>query len=67
MPANAQPVVDATDENGKPAPSILMLAVVDKNVLTLADEKTHRVMPTHFLLTSEVARSRRTWSTPTSC
>ena len=33
-----------------------MLAVVDKSVLTLADEKTHRAMPTHFLLTSEVRR-----------
>ena len=33
-----------------------MVAVVDKSVLTLADEKTHRAMPTHFLLTSEVRR-----------
>ena len=33
-----------------------MLAVVDKSVLTLADEKTYRSMPTHFLLTSEVRR-----------
>jgi hypothetical protein len=47
---------DATDESGKPAPSVLMVAVVDKNVLTLADEKTHRVMPTHFFLTQEVKK-----------
>ena len=33
-----------------------MLVVVDKSVLTLADEKTYRSMPTHFLLTSEVRR-----------
>ncbi len=46
--------VDAEDEKGEPAPAVVMLAVVDKSVLTLADEKTYRSMPTHFLLTSEV-------------
>ena len=33
-----------------------MAAVVDKSVLTLADEKTHKAMPTQFLLASEVRR-----------
>ena len=33
-----------------------MVAVADKSVITLADEKTFRSMPTHFLLTSEVRR-----------
>ena len=48
--------VAATDEKGEPAPAVVMIAVVDKSVLALADEKTHRSMPTHFLLTSEVQR-----------
>src|SRR5262249_45195281 len=37
----------ATDEKGQPAPAVLMVAVVDKSVLKLADEKTFRAMPTH--------------------
>ena len=49
--------VDAENEKGEPAPAVVMLAVVDKSVLTLADEKTYRSMPTHFLLTSEVRRA----------
>lgn len=49
-------VINTTDEKGKPAPALAMIAVVDKSVITLADEKTHRAMPTHFLLTSEVRR-----------
>src|SRR5205085_2321916 len=46
----------AVNEKGQPAPAVLMVAVVDKSVLTLADEKTARAMPTHFLLTTEVRR-----------
>ncbi len=46
-----------TDEKEKPKPAILMVAVVDRSVLSLADEKTARTMPTHFLLTSEVRRA----------
>src|SRR5207237_3442120 len=38
-------------------PAILLLAVVDRSVLTMADEKTARSMPTHFLLTTEVRRA----------
>ncbi len=48
--------VAAENEKGEPAPAVVMLVVVDKSVLTLADEKTYRSMPTHFLLTSEVRR-----------
>jgi alpha-2-macroglobulin-like protein len=48
--------IAATNEEGQPAPAIVMVKVVDKNVLTLADEKTARMMPTHFLLTSEVRK-----------
>src|SRR5262249_6832959 len=35
----------------------LGISVVDKSVLTLADEKTARSLPTHFLLTSAVKKS----------
>jgi alpha-2-macroglobulin-like protein len=45
-----------TTENGEPAPAILMVAVVDKNVLTMADEKTAKTMPTQFFLGSEVRK-----------
>lgn len=48
--------VNARDEQQKPVPAILMLAVTDKSILTLADEKTARSMPTHFLLTSELRK-----------
>ncbi len=46
----------AANEKGEPVPAVLMVAVVDKSVLTLADEKTYRSMPTHFLLTTEVRK-----------
>src|SRR5262249_60823007 len=48
--------VQARNENEESAPAIVMLAVVDKSVITMADEKTARSMPTHFLLTTEVRR-----------
>ncbi len=52
----AKVTVRSTNEAGQPVPSLALVAVVDQSVLTLADEKTHRAMPTHFLLTTEVAR-----------
>ena len=48
--------VQAKNEQQAAAPAILMMAVVDKSVLTMADEKTHRSMPTHFFLTTEVRK-----------
>src|SRR5262249_41813495 len=48
--------VEATTENKTPAPAVLLLAVVDKSVVTMADEKTARTMPTHFFLTTEVRK-----------
>jgi hypothetical protein len=45
-----------TDEKERFKPAFVMLAIVDKSVLTMADEKTARTMPTHFLLTTEVRR-----------
>src|SRR5207249_11839396 len=44
------------DEKAQPAPAIVMVAVVDRSVLKLADEKTARSLPTHFYLTTEVRR-----------
>ncbi len=46
----------ALDEQEKPASAILLVGVVDKSVVTMADEKTRRAMPTHFLMTSEVKK-----------
>lgn len=48
--------LSAIDEKEEPAPAIVTVAVVDKSVLTLADEKTYRSMPTHFFLTTEVRK-----------
>jgi hypothetical protein len=48
--------VEAETEKGEPAPAVVLLRVVDKSVVTLADDKTLRSMPTHFLLTTEVRR-----------
>jgi hypothetical protein len=46
----------ARDENGKAAPTVLLASVVDLGVIKLADEKTARSMPAHFLLTTEVKK-----------
>jgi uncharacterized repeat protein (TIGR01451 family) len=46
--------VQATDENKESASAIVLLYVVDKRTLTLADEKTARSMPTQFFLAPEV-------------
>ena len=48
--------IKTVNEDEKAAPAVVMLAVVDKSVVTMADEKTARSMPTHFLLTTEVQR-----------
>jgi len=48
--------VQAINEDERPTPAVLMIAVVNQNVLTMADEKTGRLMPTHFLLASEVKK-----------
>ena len=48
--------IKTVNENEESAPAVVMLAVVDKSVVTMADEKTARSMPTHFLLTTEVRR-----------
>lgn len=50
--------IETSDELSKLASSIIMLGVVDRSVLTMADEKTARTMPTHFLLTTEIRKSQ---------
>ena len=48
--------VSSSDETGAPKPAVLWVAVVNKSVLTMADEKTERMMPTHFVLSGEVQK-----------
>jgi hypothetical protein len=48
--------VTARDEKDRPTGAVVLLSVVDKRTLTMADEKTARTMPTHFLLTTEVRK-----------
>ncbi|MBL8795729.1 MAG: hypothetical protein JNM56_17620, partial [Planctomycetia bacterium] len=47
----------ANSETGSPAPAVVLVGIVDKSVIKMADERTARAMPTHFLLTSEVRRA----------
>ncbi len=49
--------LESLNEEEQPTPAVVMVSVVDKSVLTLADEKTARTMPTHFLLTSTIKKS----------
>ncbi|MCI0464749.1 MAG: hypothetical protein L0Z62_48110 [Gemmataceae bacterium] len=44
------------DEKNRSAPAVVLLSAVDLGVLKLADDKTLRSMPAHFLLTAEVRR-----------
>lgn len=44
----------AKNELDQPAAAILWAAVVNQSVLTMADEKSARQLPTHFLLAGEV-------------
>ena len=46
--------VTARDENQQPTPAVVMISVVDRAVLALAEDRTARSMPTHFYLAGEV-------------
>jgi len=46
----------STDETDAPKAAILWTAVVNESVITMADEKTERLLPTHFLLSGEVQK-----------
>lgn len=57
VPGNAVELsINAYDEAGRPKAAILWAAVVNQSVLTMADEKTARLLPTHFLLCGEVRK-----------
>lgn len=51
-----QLTVETRDESEKPKPAVLWAAVVNQSVITMADEKTERLLPTHFLLSGEVKK-----------
>lgn len=46
--------LSAQNDKKEYVPAVALLAVVDSSLLKLADEKTARTMPTHFLLTTEI-------------
>ncbi|MCI0699826.1 MAG: alpha-2-macroglobulin, partial [Planctomycetia bacterium] len=49
--------LSALNEKKQPVPAVLLVAVVNRSVITMADNKTDRLMPTHFLLSGEVKHS----------
>lgn len=46
--------LSAFNEKEQPTPAVLMVAVVNRSVITMADNKTDHLAPTHFLLSGEV-------------
>jgi alpha-2-macroglobulin-like protein len=46
--------ITALNEKDKPTPAILLVGVVNQSVIAMADNKTDRLMPTHFLLAGDV-------------
>lgn len=51
---NVQLNLSAVNEKEKATPAVIMVAVVNQNVITMADNKTDRLMPTHFLIAGDV-------------
>ena len=49
--------LSATTEKGTPIPAVLIVGVVNRSVITMADNKNDRLLPTHFLLSGEVKNS----------
>ncbi|QVL30394.1 alpha-2-macroglobulin [Telmatocola sphagniphila] len=48
--------ISSKNEKDSPLPAVLMVGVVNQSVITMADNKTDRLMPTHFLLAGEVKK-----------
>ena len=46
--------LSAFNEKETPVPAVLLVGVVNRSVIAMADNKTDRLMPTHFLLSGEV-------------
>ena len=56
--------LSAVTEKGQPTPAVLLVGV-NRKVITMADNKTDRLMPTHFLLRrGEAPRGTRTCGLP---
>lgn len=53
---SAKVSISATDEGGNPASAIVMVGVVNQQIITMADEKVYRTMPTAVALSGEVRR-----------
>src|SRR5262249_34393133 len=49
--------LSAKNEKGEPTSAVLLVAVVNRSVIAMADNKTDRLMPTHFILSGEVKNS----------
>jgi A-macroglobulin TED domain/Alpha-2-macroglobulin family len=49
--------LSALNEKNQPVPAVLLVAVVNQSVIRMADLKTDRLMPTHFLLSGDVKDS----------
>ncbi len=46
--------IGAVNEKEKPTPAIVMIGVINQSVIAMADNKTDRLLPTHFLIAGEV-------------
>jgi hypothetical protein len=46
--------LSAYNEKRTPTPAVLLVGVVNRSVITMADNKTDRLLPTHVLLSGEV-------------
>ncbi|HKB06624.1 MAG TPA: hypothetical protein VKD90_30790 [Gemmataceae bacterium] len=46
----------AANEKGQPVPAVILVAVINQGVIAMADDRTDRLLPTHFLLAGEVRR-----------
>lgn len=46
--------LSALNEKERPTPAILLVGVVNQSIIAMADNKTDRLLPTHFLLAGDV-------------
>ncbi|HEY3787771.1 MAG TPA: alpha-2-macroglobulin, partial [Urbifossiella sp.] len=46
--------LSAVNEKRQAAPAVLLVGVVNRSVIAMADNKTDRLMPTHFLLSGDI-------------
>jgi len=53
---SAKVSISATDEKGNPKSAIVMVGVVNQQIVTMADEKVYRSLPTHIHFSGEIRR-----------